>query len=160
MEETKTQEPIVHSMNTTSQPTNMPVSSHGNFTPVIIAIAVVLVGLGTGFLLSHQGGTVLSTKKEVITQTDGEIKKGSIYGSSDEKAFRDSTEGMLEKGGLNGEGSHKLIRPGGDSQTAYLTSSALNLDQFAGRKVKIWGETYESQKAGWFMDVGRLEVLE
>ncbi len=66
----------------------------------------------------------------------------------------------MEKGGLEGEGSHKLIRPGGDDQTVYLTSSIVDLDKFAGHKVKVWGETFSSQKAGWLMDVGKLKVLE
>jgi len=34
------------------------------------------------------------------------------------------------------------------------------LDQFVGRKIQIWGETYKAQKAGWLMDVGRVKILE
>ena len=68
-------------------------------------------------------------------------------------------EGNLESGGINGEGTHKLIRPGGDSQTVYLTSSVLDLNQFVGKKVKVWGQTFSAKKAGWLMDVGRVEVL-
>jgi len=66
----------------------------------------------------------------------------------------------LEKNGLDGEGTHRLIREGGPSQTAYVTSSTLDLDQFAGRKVQVWGETFRAQKAGWLMDIGRLKILE
>lgn len=141
-----------------SQQTN----SNTNMLPITIgAVVIVFLGVGTGFLLNQtKGGSNTLGKKEIAQEASGEIKVGEVYGSTDEKAFRDSTEGVLEKGGLNGEGSHKLIRPGGESQTAYLTSSTLNLDQFAGRKVKVWGETYKAEKAGWFMDVGRLEVLE
>jgi hypothetical protein len=27
-------------------------------------------------------------------------------------------------------------------------------------EVKIWGETFKGQQAGWLMDVGRVEVIE
>lgn len=129
--------------------------------PILIVLVLLIVGVISGFFLSRQ--TVFSPigeKKEVISNVSGAIKKGQVYGAKDEKAFRDSAEGTLEKGGLDGEGSHKLIRPGGESQTAYVTSSTLDLDQFVGRKVKVWGETYKAQRAGWFMDVGRVEVLD
>jgi len=26
-------------------------------------------------------------------------------------------------------------------------------------EVKIWGETFKAQKAGWLMDVGRVEIV-
>lgn len=161
MEEKKIEKSILHKMNQTSPSTPQTVAAKSNYIYIVGAV-LVLLGIASGFLLSGRSdsSTLPSTKKEVITQSDTEIKKGQIYGSSDEKAFRDSTEGMLEKGGLDGEGSHKLIRPGGESQTAYLTSSALNLDQFVGKKIKVWGETFKSAKAGWFMDVGRVEILE
>ena len=79
---------------------------------------------------------------------------------ADEKSFTDSAEGSLTAGGIDGEGSHHLVRPGGDSQNVYLTSSIIDLDQFVGHSVKIWGETFQAQQAGWLMDVGRLQVLE
>ena len=79
--------------------------------------------------------------------------------ASKDASFKDSAEGYLEEGGLEGEGSHKLLRPGGDSQTVYLTSSVTDLDELVGTEVRIWGETFKGQKAGWLMDVGRVEVL-
>ena len=27
-------------------------------------------------------------------------------------------------------------------------------------KVKVWGETFKGQTAGWLMDVGRVQVVE
>lgn len=128
----------------------------------LIAAIIFVVGIGSGYVFSRLGGAGLPLvgNKPVAQVENGNVEKGKIYGSSDEKSFRDSAEGTLQKGGLDGEGSHKLIRPGGDSQTAYLTSSTLSLDGFVGRKVKVWGETYQAQKAGWFMDVGRIQVLD
>jgi hypothetical protein len=84
---------------------------------------------------------------------------GDVFGVQDEKTFKDSAEGYLEIGGLDGEGSHKLLRPGGDSQTVYLTSSVTDLDKFDGMSVKVWGETFKGQKAGWLMDVGRVQIV-
>jgi hypothetical protein len=33
-------------------------------------------------------------------------------------------------------------------------------DDYIGKKVKVWGQTFSSEQAGWLMDVGRLELLE
>jgi len=52
------------------------------------------------------------------------------------------------------------LRPGGESQTAYLTSSVLDLDEYVGKKVKVFGETFGSSQVGWLMDVGKVEVVE
>jgi len=134
--------------------------------PIIIGFLVVILGIASGYglALARNGGTgegVLSNepglKREV---SSGEITVGTKVGIADEKTFKDSTEGQLEKGGIDGEGSHHLLRPGGESQTVYITSSVIDLDQFIGRKVKVWGETMAADKAGWFMDIGKLEVLE
>lgn len=124
------------------------------FLLTIGIIIIIGAGIFTGYFLSQRGASTKSGGKATSSQTK------QVVGSSDTKTFRDSAEGVLEKGGLDGEGSHKLIRPGGDSQTAYLTSSVVDLDQFVGKKVKVWGETFKAQKAGWFMDVGKIEVLE
>lgn len=126
-----------------------------------ISFIVILLGIASGYGLNlyarsqtakvggQQGGVVVSS-----------VKVGDIVGSDDERAFKDSAEGVIEKGGLEGEGSHKLLRPGGPSQTVYLTSSIIDLDEFVGHKIKVWGETFAAQKAGWLMDVGRIQVVE
>ena len=143
--------PIVHDVR----------SNTASLFPVIAGI-VLLGGLGiaTGFVLHQQGGSAGGNTggKQVVETGGGEVKKGKIYGLSDTKG--DTAEGKLEKGGLDGEGSHKLIRPGGDDQTVYLTSSVLDLNQFVGKQVRVGGETFAAKKAGWFMDVGRVELLE
>lgn len=122
-------------------------------------LLIILVGLVTGYFLANRGGLGI-----IPGQGGGlsgaKIAKGTEVGSQDIKTFKDTSEGIIEKGGLDGEGTHRLLREGGPSQTAYLTSSVVDLDQFVGRKVKIWGQTYGGQKAGWFMDVGRVKVLE
>ena len=96
--------------------------SKKTITTKTIAAIVLIVTLGvlTGFLLSRSLVKQSITPSEV-TQTDTGQKK-LVVGSSDTKTFRDSAEGTLDAGGVNGEGTHRLIRPGGESQTVYLTS--------------------------------------
>lgn len=123
---------------------------------IIVALLIIVAGIISGYGLTR----VVPGKSGAVTTTlRGEAKEGVIVGSSDDKTFRDSAEGQLEEGGINGEGTHKLIRPGGDSQTVYLTSSVLDLNQFVGKKVRVWGETFSAKKAAWLMDVGKIEVL-
>ena len=104
------------------------------------------------------GHSKWATTKRQKAITDA--KKGEEVGSTDTKTFKDEAEGTIEDGGVNGEGTHKLIRTGGASQTAALTSSVIDLDEFVGQKVHIWGESFGSTKAAWLMDVGRIKVIE
>ncbi len=53
-----------------------------------------------------------------------------------------------------------MVREGGEDQYVYLTSTVIDLESFAGKKVQIWGETTSAQKAGWLMDVGKVKVLD
>lgn len=123
---------------------------------ISVFVVLVLLGVGTGYLLSR------STKltSESGGETGAMIKTEKVEGIADTKTFKDSAEGTMEKGGINGEGTHKLLREGGPSQTAYLVSSVIDLDTYVGKKVKVWGETFAAQKAAWLMDVGKIEVLE
>lgn len=130
----------------------------------LLLVAVVLLGIGTGWGIARWfgpgrfgGGGGLKSSEEV---KQSGIHVGDVIGMSDEKTFRDSAEGVLADGGINGEGSHHLLREGGPSQNVYLTSSVVNLDPIVGSKIKVWGETFAAQKAGWLMDVGRVQVLE
>lgn len=128
--------------------------SHILVKTIIVAIIVAL-GVGTGYFASKSRLTQNSSdSKNSIIKTDG------IVGSTDTKTFRDKAEGVMQKGGIDGEGTHKLIRdPKRPDQNVYLTSGVVDLDQFVGKKVRVWGETNTAQKAGWLMDVGKVEVL-
>lgn len=143
------EKPLVHQLEETK-----PLDYKKTFYAVLI---IIVSGVLSGFLLSKfsqkaPGATLPGENKETT-------KAQKVVGSADAKTFRDSAEGILETGGIDSEGTHKLIRPGGESQTVYLTSSVLDLSQFIGRKVRVWGETNAAQKAGWLMDVGKMEVL-
>ena len=133
--------------------------------PLLIAsvaiVAGVLTGLGAQKLAAQSGiASNITGGPEPVSQIAGDtINNGDVFGVPDEQTFKDSAEGYLEIGGLNGEGSHKLVRAGGDSQTVYLTSSITDLDKFDGMQVKVWGETFKGQTAGWLMDVGRVQIV-
>jgi len=126
---------------------------------MIIVLFALILGSLSGYFLSQ--GRLVALSEEIKNDVaKEEIKVGLMVGVRDEKDFKDSAEGKLEVGGIDGEGSHHLVRPGGESQNVYLTSSVIDLEKFVGHKVKVWGQTFAAQKAGWLMDVGKLKVLE
>lgn len=139
-----------------------PVPAHGKlakFLPIILILAIVGLGIGSGLVLA-------SKKKAGQIETSASIDEEALSGEQKEsfaQTFRDESEGVIEKNDAldkYAQGTHKLIRPGGESQTAYLTSSVLDLDQYIGKKVKVFGETFGSSQVGWLMDVGKVEVVE
>ena len=136
-------------------------SPKGKIITATVAVVVIVLGVFSGKLLAKPGG-----QEEVKTATSGvaageEIKRGMEFGLPDaEKNFKDNAIGVLKEGGIDGEGTHHLEREGGVSQNVYLTSSTVDLSQLTGRKIQVWGETFATQKAGWFMDVVKVKVLE
>lgn len=125
---------------------------------ILLIVAAVMGGI-TGYILSNKGGNAGNTLTSGNVDSS-KVTKGTIVGSSDTKTFKDTTSGTLKDGGIDGEGQYHLVRPGGDSQNVYLTSSSVDLSKFIGKKLKVWGQTQSAQHAGWLMDVGRVEVLE
>ena len=125
---------------------------------VVVLLVVALLGVGTGFGLSKfsekTGTSILPS-----ALNPNAPQKGKTYGTGDTKTFKDTAEGVLKEGGIEGEGQYHLERPGGESQNVYMTSSLVDLSEFVGKKVKVWGETQKAEKAGWLMDVGKVEVL-
>lgn len=120
---------------------------------IIVYALLVVFGVATGYILSKKGASSTSNASAIVSG-------GKSVGSNDTQTFKDSAAGVIEKGGILGEGSHKLIREGGPSQTAALVSSVVDLDQYIGKKVKVWGQTYAAKKTAWFMDVGKIELQE
>lgn len=126
---------------------------------LILLIFVALLGIGTGYMLSggrNSSGVVGKLGKIASSN----IEKGKTYGDGDASIFKDTAEGQVKEGGIEGEGQFHLVRVGGDSQNVYMTSSTVDLSEFIDRKVKVWGQTQKAQKAGWLMDVGKVQVLD
>jgi hypothetical protein len=129
---------------------------------ILVLTLLTLAGIASGYGIAkfRQGETIGQELKSTEEAAQSGVKIGDIVGVQDEGTFKDSAEGVLADGGVNGEGSHHLLRAGGPSQNVYLTSSIVDLNLFTGHKIKVWGETFAAQKAGWLMDVGRVKVLE
>ncbi len=137
-------------------------SSSGEKAPMMklatLLIIVAVLGFGTGFVIVKGTSKQATSATEVKTSSD--LTKGTAVGTNDLSTFKDTVEGTLKKGGIEDEGQFHLVRPGGDSQNVYLTSSSVDLSLMLDRKVKVWGQTQTAQHAGWLMDVGRVEILE
>lgn len=133
------------------------------FLPAGIILLIIFAGGITGWFLANRGGLPVGPIQTKKLTGGAELVQGpKEVGIKDIKTFRDTAEGKIEinDNGDIPEGSHKLLRPGGPSQTAYLTSSVVDLGQFLGKCVQVWGETFAAQKVGWLMDVGRVKVLD
>lgn len=131
-------------------------------TPLLVGVILgaiifgILSGFGINAVTSNKSGGY-STQAENNKDKSPDAKQTA--GILDKTIFKDTAEGILKEGGFEGEGSFHLERPGGKDQTAYLTSQTVDLNLYIGKKVRIWGQTFEAKKAGWLMDVGYLEVI-
>lgn len=148
--------PIIHSMADEPMIDEIPMKK-----AVTIFTLVIIMGIASGFVFSYLGKAKTTTNVaksgSTMSEKDDVAKSAGI---ADKKAFKDSAEGTIEENEENAEvGSFRLVRPGGDSQTVYLTSSTVDMSEFVGKKVRIYGETFASDKVGWLMDVGFIEVL-
>lgn len=127
-------------------------------SPVVIGILVFvfILGSATGFMLAKLRPVYQKTSgASSSVEKDASGKKAGII---DKKTFSDTATGILRDGGMEGEGSHHLERGAAD-QTAYLTSSTVDLTPYVGKKVQVWGQTNTGQKTGWLMDVGYIEIV-
>lgn len=132
---------------------NLPKGGFKKLWPYILgSFLIVIVGVGTGWLLTKNKGS--------SAVAPGAKNTAKVAGINDTATFKDTAEGLLEEGGINGEGQYHLTRPGGASQNVYLSSTSVDLSAFVGKKVKVWGQTLSARKAGWLMDVGKVQVVE
>ena len=130
--------------------------------PAAAIFLIVVAGAVSGFFLSRRGPTASGLENKELMGGAQMVDTSEGMGIKDEKVFRDTAKGKIEVNDFSvvKDGSHKLLRPGGQSQTAYLTSSVVDLNQFKNECVQIWGETFAGQSAGWLMDVGRVKILD
>lgn len=145
------QNTVLRSIDQKSMPEDPKATKKDAIVVLVVYVVLLFLGIGTGYLLSQKGTSPLAPKGTSITTN-------KIIGVQDASTFKDCATGKLEKDGLEGEGTHKLIRDGGPSQTAYLISSIVDLDQYVGLTVKACGQTLAAKKVSWLMDVGRLEL--
>lgn len=120
----------------------------------------IVAGIISGFVVSFVSAGLSNTPKNADSKPIGGSDVVKSEGIADKKTFKDSAEGILREGGdKSGEGSFHLERAGGESQTAYLTSSTVDLSKYIGKKVRVHGETFSSKSVAWLMDVGLVEII-
>lgn len=133
-----------------------PVANIENPMRTILGVVVAALILGT------LTGYILSTKNNV-SQVSSLLTGRAKSAQQDTKTFRDFAEGVVKAKpvpsdpGEYVEGTHTLIRK--DAVPVALTSSVVDLSQYEGKKVKVFGETYKPLKEGWLMDVGKVEEI-
>ena len=138
-----------------SQKIAKPLLMQSNLNKILLIVLAVSVlsGVGTGYFLS--------SKSQVELQNIPVIGKEVKNASQDTKTFRDFAEGVIKPISVSknsneySEGTHILEREGAYPVT--LTSSVVDLSLYEGKKVKVFGETQKALKAGWLMDVGKVE---
>jgi len=119
-----------------------------------VVIISILLGAITGFIMAG---------KDASSKSPGLISGAPKTAQQDSRTFRDFAEGMIRKKPEPAdpseyvEGTHLLEREGAVSVA--LTSSVVDLSQYEGKKVKVFGETQKAIKEGWLMDVGKVEEL-
>lgn len=119
----------------------------------VVAISVVL-GILTGYILSNKGGSGLTSSSLSV----GAPKSAQ----TDSRTFKDFAEGVIKarpqsENADYAEGTHMLVREG--AVPVALTSSVVDLSQYEGKKVKVFGETQKALKEGWLMDAGRVDEI-
>jgi len=146
---------------TNAQSVIHPVNSakHGvsGVTVFFVLVVMLALGIGIGYGASFYSAKTGTSLVPAALNPNAPVK-GKIYGNGSTSVFKDTAEGILQNGGDQGDGEYHLVRSGGPSQYVYLTSSTLDLSQFIGSKIEVWGQTQTAQHAGWLMDVGRVEV--
>jgi len=146
MENNNSSQTFIHKLDSDKKEGKMKILTFSLFL-----IAALVLGSVIGYIPSlFAGKTTAKNEQQNATKSVGIV---------DKKTFKDFAEGVLKEGGIDGEGTFHLERPGGESQNVYLTSTTVDLSKFIGKKVKVWGQTFSGEKAGWLMDVGLVEIL-
>lgn len=126
---------------------------------ILASFVVVLMGIGTGYLLSGSSADGGVSSGGGVAVSEGQ-KEGESPVDESEITDSEAPIGILAEGGIDGEGTHHLERPGGPSKYVYLTSTVLDLQSFVGKKVQVQGETLSAIKAGWLMDVIKIKTVD
>lgn len=127
-----------------------------NPAKLILCIAglAVILGILTGYILSTKNnGSGISPLSVGTAKT----------AQQDTRTFKDFAEGTIKVKPQPSdpreysEGTHLLMRD--NAVPVALTSSVVDLSQYEGKKIKVYGETQKALKEGWLMDVGRVDEI-
>ena len=119
------------------------------------AFLVVIVGVGSAWLISSK-----LMPKAPTGKVPGSVVTSTSAGMLDPTVKYDTATGMMVDGGISGEGTQHLDRDSIPAHFVYMTSSVVDLSSFIGKKVEVWGQTEASKKAGWLMDVSKVQVVQ
>jgi len=157
MEEIKTSSPdsVVKPLGTSPSLPKVNINWSRKLVAVLVVVVLLGIASGYGLFLKMSSGTVRLGGKDVQV-----VNTPTEEGVKDASTFKDTATGTLQEndGKITNEGTNILVR-GDVSQNVYLTSSVIDMSKYVGKKVQVWGETFQGQKAGWLMDVGRIKVL-
>ncbi len=120
-----------------------------------VVVAALILGTLTGYIMSTKSGGLKSSALSLGVGTPKSAQQ-------DTRTFKDFAEGVIKvkplpAAGEYTEGTHTLVREG--AVPVALTSSVVDLSQYEGKKVKVFGETQKALKEGWLMDVGKVEEI-
>lgn len=149
-----------------TNPNPAPVKIFSIYAIIIIFVLAVTSGFFVSRFFPSNNGTVSNNggksnqaaSTDSITNSD-QLITGKLYGNTS-KDFGDGAQGVVKQGNINGVGTHILEREGGASQRVSLTSSTVDLDLFVDKKVEVKGQTNNSNKTGWLLDVGSIKIIE
>jgi hypothetical protein len=128
---------------------------------IILVIVSIVSGIATGYFLSQKnsGGALITSSTGGASTGESNV---AIPAQAESTACPDFAEGTLKAKdkpadpSQYSEGTHLLERTGQTPVT--LTSSTVDLTKFEGKKVKVFGATQKALKAGWLMDVCKVDV--
>ncbi len=126
---------------------------------LFIILGSVILGSASGIYLAKSGSSTAKT----VNSENAPTTSGTKTASDDTKTFKDFAEGTITKRPESKnpdeyvEGTHLLKRSDNPIPVA-LTSSVVDLSEYEGKQVKVYGETQKAIKEGWLMDVGKVEV--
>lgn len=133
-----------------------PLKNSSQTVKAVVAVFALTIALGgvTGYLMANKnpGGTTSPGNSSTPPKSAGQ----------DTKTFRDFAEGVIKPKPASSneysEGTHLLQRANNPTPVA-LTSSVVDLSQYEGKKVRVYGETQKAVTEGWLMDIGKVEIV-
>ena len=122
--------------------------------------------IGLGIIIGIFSGYNMASSKSggAMSALTGGAAPAAKNAATDTKTFKDFAQGTLKAKPKPKdptqytEGTHMLQRDG--AYPVALTSSVVDLSEYEGKKVKVFGETQKALKEGWLMDVGKIEVMQ
>lgn len=134
-----------------------PLTSSFQTVKLIVGVLALTIALGgiTGYIMANKNP---SSPTSIGSSSTTPPKSAQ----QDTKTFRDFAEGTVKPKPATSsdysEGTHILIRSNNPTPVA-LTSSVVDLSQYEGKKVRVYGETQKALSQGWLMDVGKVEII-